>query len=462
MTINASGTAAHQLLIFKNQADMIVKAANVSSSWAVTLPNKAGQYTIALVDSCNHKVSHGMATVNDTSTGFTSNASNSLTYTHNPYRWWPMSNLAVADYNKSGHDGVAFGSGNNGMDGSVTNGGVHLYKFDTVQNKMVYDTVVPDTNQVEGLKFADLNEDSYPDLVWGSHTSEQLKIAYGSATGFGAPVTLNLPASPTSGTRYVYDIAVADLNNDGHTDIIAVGGILQGGVTWVAGDINIFKGDGHGGFTSSLLERTTLFSSVSIADANDDGLLDIFVYDGALNRLIQKTDGSFSFGTLNTDYYTSANAHGGGDYDHVQVGYLNSDTKPDAVVIHTDGPSSVFTSNSTDMNLVAGQIPWFTDQHGGRATIADLNTDGTPEIYMPLKNRALFADLPGIMVRSPSDLTSSLSPTAGNTIVGATSFSDWSFNDMIFGDFNGDGKVDIFMPINNLKIIDFLYGASAD
>ena len=140
-----------------------------------------------------------------------------------------------------------------------------------------YVTVSPSPTE----PYVDLDKDGYVDMVVsnyynGSSHSTDSYIYWGSATGYDET---SRTALPTLGSRAN---AVADLNNDGHLDIVFANHYNGGNYL----DSYIYWGDGsRTGFSGS--NRTTLknyrASGVVVADLNRDGYLDIVFanyYDG--------------------------------------------------------------------------------------------------------------------------------------------------------------------------------------
>lgn len=458
--ISITGDAAHLKLRFRDQNGAVIDQ-SPSASGNIVLPARSGLYSVELLDECTERFSYGLATVNDAFTTWTPSATTTA-LAMGYYRVWPNVSQAIGDFNEDGKLDYAVASGVTGA-GVLSNTGIHLFRLNAVTNALVFHSKIIEASGARGLKAVDLNGDGHLDLVWTTFTPTKLKIAYGDGTGVFAPaLALDLPNPGALGTPHVYDLVIADLNRDGNIDFALAGGYLNGAV-WT-GAIFWYLNDGDGNLTENVIYGVPgyPFQSLAIADSDDDGRLDLFAFgqnpSPHLFRFLQAEDGSYSYGTLGTHYLKSAPAHGNFPYDQVTVGYLNSDSKPDAVVMHPDGPSSVFLSNATNTTLAAAAIPSFADQHGARSTIADFDGDGVQEIYMPLKNRALFANKSGILRKTATNLTAAASPNATNTILGSSGVFGWAFTDMITGDLDGDGKVDIIMPITQNNVIEVIRG----
>ena len=67
-----------------------------------------------------------------------------------------------------------------------------------------------------GAEKGDFNEDGHVDLIYGPAGVNTVGILLGNgAGGFGAPAFMTIPGPPDSA-------AIADVNNDGHLDVVFV------------------------------------------------------------------------------------------------------------------------------------------------------------------------------------------------------------------------------------------------
>ena len=134
---------------------------------------------------------------------------------------------------------------------------------------------------------------------------------------FAQPVPYDAGGTPSS-------VAVADINGDGHLDLVVA--------YWNGGGVGVLLGNGDGTFQPVVKYDSgdVHSAALAVADVNGDGKLDIVVlntYDlpGTVGVLLGNGDGSFQ---APATYYT-------GDYsipEDLAVGDLNGDGYPDVAV----------------------------------------------------------------------------------------------------------------------------------
>jgi hypothetical protein len=165
---------------------------------------------------------------------------------------------------------------------------------------------------------ADLNGDGKADYVVTSNQAGATDIFLGNGDG-----TLQAPAVIPG---YAFGLAVADLNHDGRPDLLQAAG----------GDLMVHLNSGDGRFSAP----PTLYSlgggSVTTADINGDGNLDVVVgYD-----VVRLGDGNGAFGGA---YLFQANLNA----RDVAVGDFNGDGKPDIGTVGRDDRTYGVLLNTT-------------------------------------------------------------------------------------------------------------------
>ncbi|WP_425393065.1 Kelch repeat-containing protein [Ekhidna sp.] len=146
-----------------------------------------------------------------------------------------------------------------------------------------------DNTHPESISSDDFNDDGFDDLVIGNRESHQVNVYLADGLGgFGTPQVFEVD------WLYATNIALADVNNDGHEDI-ATGSIYGSNNR---GRLNIFLNDGTGNF----IDQGTPPSSPYIEnlypiDINQDGNIDFLFRNGNFSGILTGSgDGTFTWG----------------------------------------------------------------------------------------------------------------------------------------------------------------------
>ena len=171
------------------------------------------------------------------------------------------------------------------------------------------------------VAIADLNGDGLLDLVVSGQSGKgvQIFLMQGSQSGHGGlpidPMTLVMNGG-------VESLLVADVNGDGHPDLV---------VEDVHGRIEAFAGNGDGMFGASSLGGTTSVDSsmgdgghlIAAADLNGDGALDLLTYNPGLGVSVElgmksgnySLEGTYTAGTGTHSQFAVADFNGDGALD---------------------------------------------------------------------------------------------------------------------------------------------------
>ena len=311
--------------------------------------------------------------------------------------------IATADVNGDGHLDLVVANSCQGSDcsndGSV---GVLLGNGDgTFQASVNYSSGGPVPTSV---RIADVNGDGYPDLVLanfcakmpcpGYHSSDStVSVLLGNGDG-----TFQAPVNYSSGGAYAISVIVADVNGDGHFDLVVTNLCLPTDcdtTTTYKGTVGVLLGNGDGSFRAAVnYNSNSIPTSVAIGDVNGDGQPDLVVggcpdshscWHGIVSVLLGKGDGTFG----------AAVTYDSGAYQviSVAIGDLNGDSRPDLALADEcqaynnciPGKLSVLLGNGD--GTFQGAI---TYSSGGidslSVAIADLNADGRPDLAVANDN----------------------------------------------------------------------------
>ncbi|TFW08298.1 DUF4214 domain-containing protein [Oxalobacteraceae bacterium OM1] len=269
----------------------------------------------------------------------------------------------------------------------------------------------------------------------------------------------------------IFNPVTADLNGDGHQDLIVLGAYYPGGSTAYAPQPGrVLFGDGKGGFTpapASAFPTSTLATvhsrKVLFADFNGDGRSDMFVsnhgwdatpFPGEQNRLyLSRSDGSFDDATarlpqLSDFSHSSAtgDVDGDGDIDiFVGNGYGTGPNAEAAYMLLNDGTGN-FTKTRADIPSGAGSVLDFTGanpHHFPGSTLTDLDGDGLPELLVTADAGGSYDALrQSVILWNQGGRYTEAAMTRLPAVTGLPNHIDLDAEPI---DFDGDGRQDLIM-----------------
>jgi hypothetical protein len=227
---------------------------------------------------------------------------------------------------------------------------------------------------------ADVNGDGKPDLLVANGcasfklcgTKGAVAVLLGNGDG-----TFQAAIEYLSGGAYPYSLKVADLNGDGKLDVIAANSD--------SGNVGVLLGNGNGTFQKAVTYssgetiRVVQISSVAVADVNGDGHPDLLLTTGSAGAdgnnpgevalLLGNGDGTFQ-GAVN---YPS----GGYQLRGVAVGDVNGDGRPDVLLAN-----SCVVNNLNDcggpVNKIRGVVGVLLNNVGAPPTTTSLVPSANP------------------------------------------------------------------------------------
>lgn len=248
-------------------------------------------------------------------------------------------------------------------------------------------------DQPYAVTVVDVNGDGHPDVIaansctanpgGGCTTPGSAGILLGNGDGTLQPGV----SYPSDANTSVVALAVGDLNGDGYLDVVMVGG-------QDVGVISVLLGNGNGTFQPEVSYDSGGYqpNSVAIADVNGDGHPDVIVasYCQSLNQNCNVGNLAVSLGTGDGTLRAPVNYRAGGyDARSVAIADVNGDGHPDLIAATSylnglgTGPGAVgvLLGNGDGTFQVSEAFP-----SGGSSPIslavADLNGDGKPDLLL--------------------------------------------------------------------------------
>lgn len=252
------------------------------------------------------------------------------------------------------------------------------------------------------VAIADVNEDGNPDVlvsnnqcILSSNCSLGLVgVLLGSGNG-----TLQSAATYTAGIWSLRQVAIADINGDGHSDVI-VGGCGSGDCFAANGKVSVLIGNGNGTFHSPQTYSSggKLVDGIAVADLNGDGRLDLAAtntIDSSVSVFLGNGDGSFEAPTT----FASASIF---PYS-IAAADVNGDAKPDLLVTSLYGPVPPECFGGS-----CGVVSVLLNNSAFDATPPVITISATPNILWPPKGEMVRITISGTITDSGSgvDLSS--------------------------------------------------------
>src|SRR5579863_1040250 len=222
------------------------------------------------------------------------------------------------------------------------------------------------------ITVADVNHDGHPDILVANAEAGTLTVLLGDGKGSFHPT----PQSPLACGHLPNDIAVADMNGDGNPDLVIA--------NHQSPYITILLGDGKGGFHPAPGSPFDVHSrphphAVAVADFNSDGKLDVATDDWGNNRIeIMLGDGRGAIAAPGRYFVT-----GRRPYERLRTADFNHDGIADIVTTNLDddtvsillGDGHGGVHNAPCSPFPAGGKPW-------QLAIDDIDGDGNADLVI--------------------------------------------------------------------------------
>jgi hypothetical protein len=220
------------------------------------------------------------------------------------------------------------------------------------------------------IAVADVNEDGKPDLIVANEESENLTVLLGDGKGHFQ----NAAGSPVAAGHLPNDIAVADMNRDGHLDLVVA--------NHQSPFLSVLLGDGKGGFHPAPGSPFDVHSNphphgVVVGAFSSAGVLDA-VTDSWGSNQIELLKGDGKGGLLTPGRFFAV---GRRPYERLRSVDFNHDGHPDIVTTNLDDDTATILlgdgkgglQQAAGSPVAAGAKPW-------QVAIDDFNGDGNADL----------------------------------------------------------------------------------
>jgi hypothetical protein len=240
-----------------------------------------------------------------------------------------------------------------------------------------------------GAAVGDVNGDGVPDVVVADALTNTVSVLLGNGDGtFRAPRQFaigSFKVPSVAGTQarlntFRRQVALADFNHDGILDIAVT--------NYDSSDVSVLLGRGDGTFEAQRrFNATSAPFGLAVGDLNGDGKPDLVAIDthagidSTVAELLGRGDGTFA-----PEQTMAAETRAGFPFSSVRVADLNNDGKADLVVSGSGfGKVTVFLGNGDGTFQPGMDYPTGSagaGLQGGGLAITDLNGDGEPDIIV--------------------------------------------------------------------------------
>lgn len=217
-----------------------------------------------------------------------------------------------------------------------------------------------------GVVIADLNGDGKADLVAPESGAggDSVDVYLGNGDGTFGPAANYICGTPTASADQPYAVAVADLTNNGHMDIVTAN---------FGGTMSVLMGNGDGTFGApTVYPAGSEPDGIAVGDFNGDGLPDIAVAnrgDNTVGVYLNQGNGTFAPAV---DYTVGGapDSLGAADFGNGQLDLYTADT--------SGGEVSILLSNGDGTFAAASNVS--VPGSPADAVAADFNRDGKLDI----------------------------------------------------------------------------------
>jgi hypothetical protein len=295
------------------------------------------------------------------------------------------------------------------------------------------------------MVLGDINGDGNLDAAFVTHDSYGVTILLGDGKG-GLALAANSPIVMKDGQQpHTHGLAMDDLNGDGKLDLVTVNNADN--------DVSVALGDGRGNFTRAARSPFAVGPSpypLAVGDVNNDGHPDLVATATATGpRRAEQLPFSRALTLLLADgrggFHSKLLPLRTGQPWFVVIGDVNGDRKPDLLATHHERSLlTVLLGDGRGSFREASASPFDFGHAVWQMVLADVNRDGKADVIAAAGDsvRVMLGDGRGGFTSSPH------SPFS-------TGKGTWR---LAVSDVNGDGKLDIITTNSESNTVSILLG----